>query len=167
MCCLCCSWRKIVKKVSHRAALVSIVNFGKNATCAQRDSLRFKAPSYVQFLLRSRWRDEYKFLVHVSLIRLIDFILFSINAATRIHILYLPYFVVLSGIRLYGKRILPKATNFAFEQRSFVWISCLEWLLLRNNFQKSPIKLNLSRKCTLFHNCNNEEISCYSLAHEE
>ena len=52
----------------------------------------FKARSYVQFLLRSRWRDEYKFSVHVcvSLIRLIYFIIFSINAA---HILYLPYFI--------------------------------------------------------------------------
>ena len=31
-------------KVSHRAALVSIVSFGKNATCAQRDSLRCSRP---------------------------------------------------------------------------------------------------------------------------
>ena len=30
--------KKNRKKVSHRAALVSIVSFGKNATCAQRDS---------------------------------------------------------------------------------------------------------------------------------
>ena len=38
---------------------------------------------------------------------------------------------------------------------------------LRNNFQKSPIKLNLSRKYILSQNGDNEEISCYSLAHEE
>ena len=38
---------------------------------------------------------------------------------------------------------------------------------LRNNFQKSQMKLNMSRKCMLFQNGDNEEISCYSLAHEE
>ena len=38
---------------------------------------------------------------------------------------------------------------------------------LRNNFQKSQIKLNLSRKCMLSQNGDNEEISCYSSAHEE
>ena len=37
--------KKNCKKVSHRAALVSIVSFGKkNATCAQRDSLRCSRP---------------------------------------------------------------------------------------------------------------------------
>ena len=72
---------------------------------------------------------------------------------------------------MYGKRVLPKATNLAFEQRSFV-IVCMNirfemTVKLRNNFQKSPIKLNLSRKCMLSQNGDNEEISCYRLAHKE
>ena len=33
--------KKNCEKGSHRAALVSIVSFGKNATCAQRDLLRY------------------------------------------------------------------------------------------------------------------------------
>ena len=36
--------KKNCEKVSHRAALVSIVSFGKNATCAQRDSLQCSRP---------------------------------------------------------------------------------------------------------------------------
>ena len=66
---------------------------------------------------------------------------------------------------MYGKRVLPKAKRLL---SSSVALYMLEMTVnLRNNFQKSPMMLNLSHKRVRFQHGDNEEISCYSLAHEE
>ena len=86
---------KLWKSKPSRCACVDCQLRKKCHVCSAWFVAVLKARIYVQFLLRSRWRDEYKFSVHVcvSLIILIYFIIFSINAATRVHILYFPYFL--------------------------------------------------------------------------
>ena len=75
---------------------MSIVSFGKNATCAQRDSLRCSRPRVtfsfcldLDDVMNINSQCMYEF--HLSDLKKNVYFLFfiSINAATRVHILYL------------------------------------------------------------------------------